>query len=232
MKDYELIKKCQNGDEESLNEFINKNMKLVYSIVHRFHPSYQDQADLIQVALVALMKAIQGFDFTYEVAFSTYAVPYMLGDIKHYLRNSNKIHLTRKMKELYYHINKAKDELMQIKNREVSYQEIADYLHIEYQEVITCLEANQVVLSIDELQYNHNGDSVSLDQFIADTSNHNHTLLINQLMKYLNHYEQMLIIYHYQYGYTQSEIAHKLNISQVQVSRLIKKALEKMKNHL
>lgn len=232
MKDYELIRKCQNGDDEALNTFINQNMKLVYSIVHRFHPSYQDQNDLIQVALIALMKAIHGFDFTYQVAFSTYAVPYMLGEIKHYLRNSHKIHLTRKMKELYYTINQCKDELIQIKNREVTYYEIADYLQIDYQDVITCIEANQVVLSIDELTYDHEGNTTSLDQFIADSSNHQNSLLIKQLMKYLTNYEQMLIIYHYQYGYTQSEIAQKLHISQVQVSRLIKKALEKMKNHL
>ena len=226
------LKKIKAGDEEAKSAFIKANEGLIYALIQRF-VKYHSKDDLYQVACIGMMKAINGFDFQYQVTFSTYAVPIILGELKHYLRSDQKIHISRNIKETYYKLLKCKEELSQVLNKEVQYEDLSIAMNMDLEDVIFCFEANQQVMSMDEILYDEQGNEMNRYDMIADQkSNKQYHLLIKQLMKTLPLKQQQIIYDHYILGYNQSEIAQKLNLSQVQISRIIKKALVTMKNHV
>lgn len=231
---YQYLEDAQKGNEEAKRICVEKNIGLVWSIVNRFKSSsYQDQ-DLFQVGCVGLMKAINNFDTSYEVMFSTYAVPIILGEIKRYFRDEGRIKVSRTLKERYLLLLKAKDELIQKLQREPTYKELAEKLECDEAEVILSLEANQFLASMDEAIYQKDGSVIRYEDKAEDKRKQDIPMKIALKMEIgqLDERERLILYYRYDLDYNQQKIAEKLNISQVQVSRLEKKILQKLKEKL
>lgn len=230
----ELIERIQQGDEEAKEHFVTKNSPLVYSIIKRFSRQRISSEDLFQIGCIGLMKAINNFDLSYNVKFSTYAVPIILGEVKRFFRDDGSMRISRSLKEGYITMIKCKEELVQKLSREPTYQEIADTLQIEVSDVILAFEANQFVYSMDEVIYENDGSSIHLEDKVKD-ANENDIVMILSLrdeMQKLEQRDRLLLHYRFECGMRQGDIAKKLGISQVQVSRLEKKVLEKLKERL
>ncbi len=230
----ELLKRAQSGDMEAREQLMNDNMGLVYSITGRFrsHSSYQD---LVQIGCIGLMKSILNFDETFNVRFSTYAVPIILGEIKRFFRDEGQMKISRSLKENYLKILKAKEMLSQRLDHEPSLEEIARECLLDETDVILALEANQHVASLDTSTIGKDGSQVRIDERINDGKELDIELKVALEMEIKNSLsarEQLILYYRYQMDYNQQAIAEKLNISQVQVSRLEKKIYEKLKSKL
>lgn len=230
----ELIKQIQLGDEEAKEYFVLKNQPLIYSIIKRFHIQKGSNEDLFQIGCIGLMKAMNHFDCNYGVKFSTYAVPIIMGEMKRYFRDDGSMRISRSLKENYRLINQAKEELIQQLHRYPSYQEIANYTNIDVSDVILSFEANQFVYSLDETLYDNEGSKVILEDRVKDNKQPDIPLEIalKKELKLLESREQLLLYYRYEKGMKQDEIAKQLQVSQVQVSRLEKKILNKLKKRL
>lgn len=230
----ELLKRAQAGDMQAKEQLINENMGLVYSITSRFrtHSCYQD---LVQIGCIGLMKSILNFDEQFQVRFSTYAVPIILGEIKRFFRDEGQMKVSRSLKENYLKILKAKEILSQRLDHEPSIKELADECLLDETDVILALEANQHVASLDSSTQGKDGSQVRIDERINDGKQQDLELKIALEMEIRNSLsarEQLILYYRYQLDYNQQAIAEKLNISQVQVSRLEKKIYEKLKKQL
>lgn len=230
----ELIDKIRLGDEEAKSIFVKQNSPLVYSIVHRFSRQKSSKEDLFQIGCVGLMKALNNFDTEYKVKFSTYAVPIIMGEIKRFFRDDGSIRISRSLKEGYLQMIKVKDMLQQKWNKEITYQDIASEMQIEVYDVILAFEANQFLYSLDETIYQNDGSPIILEDKIANPKEDDVVLklsLKDEITK-LDQREQLLLYYRYDLSMKQDEIAEKLHISQVQVSRLEKKIIQKLKERL
>ncbi len=230
----ELIEKIRLGDEEAKSIFVKQNSPLVYSIVHRFSRQKSSKEDLFQIGCVGLMKALNNFDTEYKVKFSTYAVPIIMGEIKRFFRDDGSIRISRSLKEGYLQMIKVKDMLQQKWNKEITYQDIANEMQIEVYDVILAFEANQFLYSLDETIYQNDGSPIILEDKIANPKEDDVVLklsLKDEITK-LDQREQLLLYYRYDLSMKQDEIAEKLHISQVQVSRLEKKIIQKLKERL
>lgn len=224
----------QKGDQEAKERFVKANTPLVYSIVKRFSHSRISSEELFQIGCIGLMKAINNFDTSYEVKFSTYAVPIIMGEIKRFFRDDGSMRISRSLKEGYLSMIKVKDRLIQTFDREVTYQEIADEMGCEVSEVILAFEANQFIYSLDEPIYEKDGNPIHLEDKIANVKEEDIVLKLS-LNKEVNHLEErdrLLLYYRYELGMKQDEIAQRLKISQVQVSRLEKRIIEKLRDRL
>ena len=213
----ELIARIQAGDEQAKEQFVTQNTPLVYAIIKRFHKQRGINDDLFQIGCIGLMKALNHFDFSYHVKFSTYAVPIIMGEIKRFFRDDGSMRISRSLKEGYLNMVKAKEELLQELGREPTYAEIAKRLHIEPSDVILAFEANQFVYSLDETIYENDGSPIHLEDKVAEQKQHDVVmeLALKKEMKQLDERERLL-----------------LGVSQVQVSRLEKKILAKLKARL
>lgn len=230
----ELIDRIRLGDEEAKSIFVKQNSPLVYSIVHRFGRQRASKEDLFQIGCVGLMKALNSFDTSYEVKFSTYAVPIIMGEIKRFFRDDGSIRISRSLKEGYLQMIKVKEMLQQKWNKEVTYQDIANEMQIEVYDVILAFEANQFLYSLDETIYQNDGSPIILEDKISNPKEEDVVLklsLKDEITK-LDQREQLLLYYRYDLSMKQDEIAKKLHISQVQVSRLEKKIIQKLKERL
>lgn len=230
----ELITKIKTGDEEAKSQFVKQNSALVYSIVKRFSKQRVTQEDLFQIGCVGLMKALNNFDTSYQVKFSTYAVPIIMGEIKRFFRDDGSIRISRSLKEGYLQMIKAKEVLMQKLNREPTYQEIANALQMDVSDVILAFEANQFIYSLDETIYENDGSPILLEDKIGNQNEEDIVMMVSlrdEVLR-LEQREQLLLHYRYDLAMKQEDIAIKLHISQVQVSRLEKKILEKLKSRL
>lgn len=230
----ELINRIRLGDEEAKSIFVKQNSPLVYSIVHRFGRQRASKEDLFQIGCVGLMKALNNFDTSYEVKFSTYAVPIIMGEIKRFFRDDGSIRISRSLKEGYLQMIKVKEMLQQKWNKEVTYQDIANEMQIEVYDVILAFEANQFLYSLDETIYQNDGSPIILEDKISNPKEEDVVLklsLKDEITK-LDQREQLLLYYRYDLSMKQDEIAKKLHISQVQVSRLEKKIIQKLKERL
>ncbi len=230
----ELIDRIRLGDEEAKSIFVKQNSPLVYSIVHRFGRQRASKEDLFQIGCVGLMKALNNFDTSYEVKFSTYAVPIIMGEIKRFFRDDGSIRISRSLKEGYLQMIKVKEMLQQKWNKEVTYQDIANEMQIEVYDVILAFEANQFLYSLDETIYQNDGSPIILEDKISNPKEEDVVLklsLKDEITK-LDQREQLLLYYRYDLSMKQDEIAKKLHISQVQVSRLEKKIIQKLKERL
>ncbi len=229
----ELLKKIKDGDKEAREKFINGNLRLVLSVVGRFSGRGENADDLFQIGCVGLIKAIDNFDITLNVQFSTYAVPMIVGEIRRYLRDNNMVRVSRSIRDLAYKVLQVKEKKTKETGKEPSIEEIAKELEVSKEEISFCLDAIQDPISLQEPVYNDGTDSVYIMDQVKDKKNtdefwaENITML--EALKKLNEKEKMIISKRFFDGRTQMEVAEEIGISQAQVSRLEKSAINHMK---
>ncbi|PKR78905.1 RNA polymerase sporulation sigma factor SigF [Halalkalibacillus sediminis] len=225
----ELIYKSQQGDELSRNQLIENNTRLVWSVVQRFLNRGYEPDDLFQIGCIGLIKSIDKFDLSYEVRFSTYAVPMIIGEIQRFLRDDGTIKVSRSLKETNQKIRQKKDELSKEFGRTPSISELSEAMGMPKEELVMALEANQQPQSIYETVYESEGDPITLMDQISDKDNGwFDKIALKEAIRTLNDRERLIIYLRYYMDQTQSEVAKRLQISQVQVSRLEKQILEQM----
>lgn len=230
----DLIKKSQSGDKEARDYLVEGNIKLVLSVIKKFNNRGENLDDLFQVGSIGLLKAIDNFDFSHGVKFSTYAVPMIIGEIRRYLRDNSKIRISRSLKDIAYKALQYKEKVMQETGMEPKLESIAEYLNVEEIDVIMAFEAIQEPVSIYTPIYSSGGDEIYLMDQISD-GEYDENKKINQLIidegiKRLNPRLKNIIYSRYYENKTQVEIALELGISQAQVSRLEKTALKAILN--
>ena len=232
----ELLKKAKNGDRKAREELIDGNLRLVLSIIQRFNGKVRDADDLFQVGCVGLIKAIDHFDTEIGVKFSTYAVPMIIGEIRRYLRDNNSLRVSRGTRDLAYRALNAKEELSKSLLREPTAEDIAAHLNETTQAVSEALEAIMEPISLYDPIYGENGDSLYVMDQIRDEDCNDDAWLENiaiaQAMKKLSDRERSIITMRFFRGKTQMEIASEIGISQAQVSRIEKSALERIRKEL
>lgn len=230
----ELIKKAQDGDERAKELVVNQNLGLVWSIVHRFKNNYYDKEDLFQIGCIGLMKAVNNFDINYGVQFSTYAVPIIMGEIKRYFRDDGTIKVSRSLKELNLKINKVKEVLINETGRDPSVEDIAKYLNIDVQDVVEAIDSSYYPTSLSEPIYEKDGSSISMEERVEDKHNKMwfEKIALKMEIDKLDEKEKLILYLRYQLDFNQDKVAKRLNISQVQVSRLEKKIIAKLRSHL
>jgi RNA polymerase sporulation-specific sigma factor len=225
-----LIKESKEGNVDARNQVVEGNIKLVLSVIKKFNNRGEDLDDLFQVGTLGLIKAIDNFDFSHGVKFSTYAVPMIIGEIRRYLRDNSKIRISRSLKDIAYKTLQYKDEFLVENHREPTTEEIAKHLGVEEIDVIISLEAIQEPLSIYTPIYNNGGDEIYLIDQIPDNSiseeKRLNSMIIDEGIARLNPRLKGIIMNRYYDNKTQMEIAEELGISQAQVSRLEKSALK------
>ena len=236
METMELIKMARSGDKLARDQVIQNNMGLVYSIVSRYTGRGYDQEELIQIGAIGLIKAVDKFDLAFEVKFSTYAVPLISGEIKRFLRDDGMVKVSRSIKENGWKIKRAADRLSQELNREPSIAELAAATEIPAEDIVIALEANSEVESIHKPICFSDGKEVLLEEKLQEKSDWNEHLLnrmmVEQLMVLLDDREKELIRMRYYENRPQREVAERMGISQVQVSRLEKKILHRMRESI
>ena len=229
----ELFIKIKQGDEEARQEFIYGNLRLVLSVIQRFYGRGENADDLFQVGCVGLIKSIDNFDITQNVRFSTYAVPMIIGEIKRYLRDNNSIRVSRSIRDLAYKVLQYKEKYLKENNKEPSIEEIAKELQVEKEEIAFSLDAIQDPISLQEPVYNDGAESIYIMDQVKDKKNTDELwaekMTIMQALKKLNSKERDIINRRFFEGRTQMEVAEELGISQAQVSRLEKNAIDRIK---
>lgn len=226
----ELILKSQQGDKAARDFLVEKNMRLVWSVVQRFLNRGYDPEDLFQIGSIGLIKSIDKFDLSYDVRFSTYAVPMIIGEIQRFIRDDGTIKVSRTMKELGNKVRRIKEELTKSLNRNPTVTEVAEALEISPEEVVQAQEAALYPHSIHETVYENGGEPITLLDQIADKDEPwFDKLSLEEAIQSLEDRERLIVYLRYYKDQTQSEVASRLGISQVQVSRLEKKILEDMK---
>ena len=232
------IKKAQAGDKVALENLIKNNNGLIWSIVKRFNGRGYELEDLYQIASLGFIKSIKRFNSDFDVKLSTYAVPYMIGEIKKYIRDDGPVKVSRSIKDLGTKIREIQKEMMNKKGEEIKIKEIAKELKVDVEDVIIAIEATKPVSSIENSKHinNKDGKSISLLDTLSTNKNEEETitnkLAIGQLIKDLKERDKKLILLRYYKEKTQSQVAEILGISQVQVSRIEKKILKNMKECL
>jgi RNA polymerase sporulation-specific sigma factor len=229
----ELIERAHGGDKEAREKLIVENMGLIWSIVRRFAGRGYEQEDLFQIGSIGLIKAVDKFDTSYDVQFSTYAVPMIAGEIKRFLRDDGMIKVSRSMKEIAYKAYLAREQLERKLKREPALSEIAAEIGVTSEELAQAIDASAEIESLHKVIYQGDGSDISLMDKLPQQGDPceelmNHMLLEEMLSK-LDKKERQLIYMRYYQDKTQTEIAKVMGVSQVQVSRLEKKILKKMK---
>ncbi|WP_394217447.1 RNA polymerase sporulation sigma factor SigF [Halobacillus trueperi] len=226
----ELIKKSQAGDQEARDFLVEKNTRLVWSVVQRYLRRGYDQDDLYQIGCIGLLKSIDKFDLSYDVRFSTYAVPMIIGEIQRFIRDDGSVKVSRSLKELNHKVRAKKEELLKEYGRSPTINELADALGLTREEIVQAEEVGRTPQSIYETVYENEGDPITLvDQIAEEESNWFDHLTLQDVMSKLDKRERLIIYLRYYKDQTQTEVAERLGISQVQVSRLEKKILADMK---
>jgi RNA polymerase sporulation-specific sigma factor len=230
----QLIQESQQGDHAARDYLIKHNIRLVWSVVQRFLGRGYDAEDLFQIGSIGLLKAIDKFDLSYDVKFSTYAVPMIIGEIQRFLRDDGMVKVSRSLKEIATKVRKKKDELSKKLNRIPTLKEVADELDLTPEEIVFAQEANRAPTSIHETVYENDGDPITLMDQIADESDITwfDKLALKEAIEHLSEREKLIVYLRYYKDQTQSDVAKRLGISQVQVSRLEKKIISQMKSHL
>jgi len=232
----ELFKRLQGGDLSVREILVNGNLRLVLSMIKKFNHRGENLDDLFQVGCIGLIKAIDHFDLKHEVRFSTYAVPMIVGEIRRYLRDNHALRVSRSVRDTAYKVLQMKEQLSAQLQREPTTEEIAVAMGIDKTEVVLSVEAITDPVSIFTPVYNDGGDTIDLVDQIRDLnindSKWSTSLMLEEGFKRLNNREQQIIHDRYFIGKTQMEIAEEIGISQAQVSRLEKNALDTMKKLL
>ena len=231
-----LFARILKGDQNAREEYIKGNLRLVLSVIQRFSSSNENVDDLFQIGCIGLIKAIDNFDVTQNVKFSTYAVPMILGEVRRYLRDNNSIRVSRSLRDTAYKALYARDALTKKNLREPTIMEIADEVGISKEEITYAMDAIQTPVSLYEPVYTDGGDPLCVMDQISDKKNREENwieqLSLNEAMKRLPERERHIINMRFFEGKTQTEVAEEVGISQAQVSRLEKNALKAMRNYL
>ncbi len=232
----ELFARIQEGDHAAREEYIKGNLRLVLSVIKRFSGSNENVDDLFQIGCIGLIKAIDNFDSTLNVKFSTYAVPMIIGEIRRFLRDNHTIRVSRSLKDTAYKAIYAREGLTKRNLKEPTIVEIAAEIGISKEDVVFALDAIQNPMSLYEPVYTEGGDTLYVMDQISDKKNKEENwieqLSLSEAMKKLNGREHEIIQLRFFEGKTQMEVAEYIGISQAQVSRLEKNALKVMKNYL
>ncbi|MHB1627523.1 MAG: RNA polymerase sporulation sigma factor SigF [Bacilli bacterium] len=229
-----LILASQDGDAAARDELVLNNQRLVWAVVQRFLGRGYEPEDLFQIGCIGLMKAIDKFDLQYEVKFSTYAVPMIIGEIQRFLRDDSTVKVSRSLKELARHIRRKRDDLAKELGRQPQINEVAESLGIAPAEVVLAQEAMRAPASIHETVFENDGDPIYLMDQIADAEQDKwfEKLALHDALSRLPEREQLIIHMRFFEDKTQSEVADVLHISQVQVSRLEKRILQQIRETL
>ena len=233
-----LFDKIKSGTEYEKDfareELINGNLKLVLSVIKNFSSRNENADDLFQIGCIGLMKAINNFDDAYNVQFSTYAVPIIMGEIKRYFRDDGTIKVSRSLKELNIRVTKAKEMLQGENNKEPTIEDIARYLEVEPVDVVEAIDSAYYPTSLNEPIYENDGSTISVEDRIIDKKNEMwfEKLALEIEMEKLDEKEKLIMYMRYTLDCNQEDIAKRLGISQVQVSRLEKKIVTKLRTRL
>ncbi len=229
----ELFIKIKEGDNEARNTFINGNLRLVLSVIQRFNSRGENPDDLFQVGCVGLIKAIDNFDLNQNVQFSTYAVPMIIGEVKRYLRDNNSIRVSRSVRDLAYKVIQYKEKYLKENGKEPQIEEIAKELEVSKEEIGFSLDAIQDPVSLQEPVYNDGSESIYIMDQVKDRKNTDELwaekMTIESALEKLNDKEKMIVMKRFFDGRTQMEVAEEIGISQAQVSRLEKSAIQNIK---
>lgn len=232
----ELMKKVKAGDEYARDCFVVANLRLVLSVVHRFGARGDKADDMFQVGCVGLMKAIDNFDESLNVKFSTYAVPMIIGEIRRFLRDNNSVRVSRSLRDIAYRALQAKEALSKKSVEEPTIEEIATAIEVSPKLVTFALDAISETVSLNEPIYNDGSDTIALLDQIADVKHSDESLQekisIQDAIKTLSGREKEILMMRYYVGKTQMEVSEEIGISQAQVSRLEKNALKSIKSYL
>lgn len=227
-----LIEKAKQGDTSARDKLVTGNLRLVLSVIQRFSSRGENPDDLFQVGCIGLMKAIDNFDTSHEVKFSTYAVPMIIGEVRRYLRDNNPVRVSRSMRDTAYHAMQVRERLSNELDREPTVEEIAKELGKEKSEVVVALEAIVDPVSFYEPVYSNGGDTI----YLMDQIGSNETdgdwideISMKEAIKSLPDREKKILSMRFMRGMTQTEVAEEIGISQAQVSRLEKSAIEYIK---
>ena len=228
-----LIKKSHDGDKEARERLVEENVGLVWCVVKRFYGRGTDAEDLFQIGSIGLLKAIDKFDLSYEVKFSTYAVPMISGEIKRFLRDDGMIKVSRSLKELSYKIFQAREALTASLGREPTLEELAVTMDVDKEEIVQAMEAGGEVESLYKPIHQKEGNEIRLVDKLEEKERKEEKILdhmlLAQLLETLDKEERQLIYLRYFADDTQSQVGKKLGISQVQVSRMEKRIIENLR---
>lgn len=231
-----LFERIAQGDENARKQYIEGNLRLVLSVIKRFSQSDENVDDLFQIGCVGLIKAIDNFDRTLGVKFSTYAVPMIVGEIKRYLRDGGSIRVSRSLKDIAYRALQTKEVMQKANQKEPTLEEISAELGIAREEIVYALDAIQSPMSLYEPIYTDGGDTLYVMDQISDKKNKEELwveqISLNEALKHLDEREKEIITLRFFEGKTQMEVAEMIGISQAQVSRLEKNALNLMRHYL
>lgn len=237
MNELKLFELARNGDKKAKEKIVSDNEGLVWSIARRFIGRGYDLEDIFQIGCIGLLKAIDRFDESFMVQFSTYAVPLISGEIKRFLRDNGMIKVSRILKQNGYKISKAREELVSRYGREATIEEISKVTNLSIEEIVMATEANREIESIYQTVYNGEGNEMYLvDKYVDEDKNEEETeelinkMLISEVMGNLDERDKKIIEMRYFQDKTQTQVAKEMGISQVQVSRMEKKILQNMKN--
>lgn len=230
----ELLRKMHDGDRSAREKLINGNLRLVLSVIQRFQNRGENPDDLFQVGVIGLMKAIDNFDISQNVRFSTYAVPMIIGEVRRYLRDNNALRVSRSMRDTAYHAMQAKEKLQTKLNRDPTMEEIAKELDRPVCDVVIALEAIVEPVSLYEPVYADGGEPIYvMDQVGSPETDRDwlDEIVMKETIKALSPREKKILSLRFMQGKTQTEVADEIGISQAQVSRLEKGALKRIKGH-
>ena len=232
----QLFRRCRAGEEEAREKLVEGNLRLVLSVIQRFASRGENADDLFQVGCVGLIKAVDNFDVTQNVKFSTYGVPMIIGEIRRYLRDNSAIRVSRSMRDTAYRVLQAKEKLQRQSQREPTVEQIAQELDIPREEVVLAMDAVVDPVSLFEPVYSDSGDAVCVMDQVRDTKNTDEDWLehiaLKEAMSHLSEREQHILALRFCDGKTQMEVSAEIGISQAQVSRLEKSAIQRIKKEL
>ena len=231
-----LFEKIEEGDKEAREKYIKGNLRLVLSVIQRFSGNHENADDLFQVGCIGLMKAIDNFDLTLDVKFSTYAVPMILGEVRRYLRDNNSIRVSRSLRDIAYKAIYAREQMTKAMDRDPTIEEIAREINLPEEDIIYALDAIATPVSLFEPVYQDGNDALFLMDQVCDKKNKEDAwverLALQDAMNQLSNREYRIIKKRFYEGKTQTEVADEISISQAQVSRLEKNALKSIRSYL
>ena len=231
-----LIERSHQGDKEARDTLFSENMGLVYSVARRFLGRGVEMEDLFQIGSIGLLKAVDHFNPEFDVKFSTYAVPMIIGEIRRYMRDNNSIRVSRSLRDTAYKAIYARESYRKKNQKEPTVQEIATEIGISKEDIMFALDAIQIPMSLQEPVYNDGGDALYVMDQLSDQTNKEEKwvedLSLEEAMKHLDERERYIIKLRFFQGRTQMEVAKEIRISQAQVSRLEKNALKTMRQYL
>lgn len=230
-----LLKLTKQGDKKAREELVNGNLRLVLSVIQRFTQRGENLDDLFQVGCIGLIKSIDNFDITQNVRFSTYAVPMIIGEIRRYLRDNNAIRISRSMRDTAYRAMQCKEQLTASLLRDPTVEEIAAELDLPREEIVTALESIVEPVSLYEPIYSDGGDTIYVMDQVGDNNDDKNwldELALKEAIRGLNNREKKILNLRFFKGLTQIEVSNEIGISQAQVSRLEKGALDRIKKQL